>query len=345
MTDTLSIALAQLNPTVGDIDGNTRKLVEARRKAAAAGADSGFVVLEMSHPLNSSDDDHDFSLSTGQTVGFDVLVHLSSIDSTCANGCFADTWFPTASGDGSGFGDIIIADSSGGGGTAGTTTLSISKTAEGFGENDVHYAWWMIKQISPPGDTILPGETATVHYTIPLVRSPALVTQQYGARGRLCVSNTGTAATDSLILLDHVQYELPDDSGFRDVSGAIISGFPAHAEVAPGATACYDYEVTFSGIQGAAYRNVAQALINNYDGHAGEFFGPETTVPFTVPDTLPLATFDATGSATACVKAFRAAGLSFPWRHLKGPRKTPRGLTCQIGLVRGCLRWRRVRAC
>jgi hypothetical protein len=33
------------------------------------------------------------------------------------------------------------------------------------------------------------------------------------------------------------------------------------------------------------------------------------------------ATFEATGSATACVKAFTAAGLSFPWRHLKGPRK------------------------
>src|SRR5512142_1789071 len=31
--------------------------------------------------------------------------------------------------------------------------------------------------------------------------------------------------------------------------------------------------------------------------------------------------FEATGSATAVVKAFRAAGLPFPWRHLKGPRK------------------------
>src|SRR5579859_2594446 len=34
-----------------------------------------------------------------------------------------------------------------------------------------------------------------------------------------------------------------------------------------------------------------------------------------------LATFEATGSATAVVKAFNAAGLSFPWRHEKGPRK------------------------
>src|SRR5260370_2803663 len=32
-------------------------------------------------------------------------------------------------------------------------------------------------------------------------------------------------------------------------------------------------------------------------------------------------TFEATGSPTPCVQAFRAAGLTFPCRHLKGPRK------------------------
>src|SRR6516162_7037706 len=32
-------------------------------------------------------------------------------------------------------------------------------------------------------------------------------------------------------------------------------------------------------------------------------------------------TFEATGSATAVVKAFRAEGLTFPWRHRAGPRK------------------------
>ena len=37
--DSLKIALAQLNPTVGDIAGNLEKLRAARRKAAAAGAD------------------------------------------------------------------------------------------------------------------------------------------------------------------------------------------------------------------------------------------------------------------------------------------------------------------
>ncbi len=39
MTDTLTITLAQLNPTVGDIVGNTQKLREARVTAAELGAD------------------------------------------------------------------------------------------------------------------------------------------------------------------------------------------------------------------------------------------------------------------------------------------------------------------
>ncbi len=39
MTSTLSIALAQLNPVVGDPDGNARRALEARAEAARQGAD------------------------------------------------------------------------------------------------------------------------------------------------------------------------------------------------------------------------------------------------------------------------------------------------------------------
>ena len=39
MTETLSIALAQLNPTVGAIDANIDLLRAARAEAAAGGAD------------------------------------------------------------------------------------------------------------------------------------------------------------------------------------------------------------------------------------------------------------------------------------------------------------------
>ena len=58
-------------------------------------------------------------------------------------------------------------------------------------------------------------------------------------------------------------------------------------------------------------------LVYNGAGHV--VLDPDTAVRAAVSHLF--ATFEATGSATACVKAFTAAGLSFPWRHLKGPRK------------------------
>src|SRR3546814_9819540 len=39
MTDKLRIALAQLNPTVGDVAGNLKKAIAARREASLGGAD------------------------------------------------------------------------------------------------------------------------------------------------------------------------------------------------------------------------------------------------------------------------------------------------------------------
>ena len=56
-----------------------------------------------------------------------------------------------------------------------------------------------------------------------------------------------------------------------------------------------------------------------YDAAGHVILDPDTAVRGAVAHLF--ATFTATGSATACVKAFSAAGLSFPWRHRMGPRK------------------------
>lgn len=58
-------------------------------------------------------------------------------------------------------------------------------------------------------------------------------------------------------------------------------------------------------------------LVYDAAGHVN--LDPDTAVRAAVAHLFT--TFGATGSATACVKAFNTAGLSFPWRHLKGPRK------------------------
>src|SRR6266567_366736 len=56
-----------------------------------------------------------------------------------------------------------------------------------------------------------------------------------------------------------------------------------------------------------------------YDAAGHVVLDPDTAIQGAVRHLLT--TFEAAGSATAVVKAFRAASLSFPWRHLKGPRK------------------------
>jgi len=56
-----------------------------------------------------------------------------------------------------------------------------------------------------------------------------------------------------------------------------------------------------------------------YDAAGHVILDPDTAVQGALRHLFT--TFEATGSATAAVKAFRAAGLSFPWRHHKGPRK------------------------
>src|SRR5580692_5725557 len=56
-----------------------------------------------------------------------------------------------------------------------------------------------------------------------------------------------------------------------------------------------------------------------YDAAGHVILDPDTAIQGAVRHLL--ATFEATGSATAVVKAFNAAGLPFPWRHRKGPRK------------------------
>lgn len=67
--------------------------------------DGSFSVYELSHPLDSADDAHDFSLGAGDSVGFTLFVRVIGA------GELVDTFFPTVAADGfaSRYGDIVIA--------------------------------------------------------------------------------------------------------------------------------------------------------------------------------------------------------------------------------------------
>ena len=90
---------------LGDVDfGGTND------GTADASNDGSFTYVEISHPLDSADDAHDFSLGAGDIVGFTLRLRLFSLDPACNFGfnCLADTDFPTFP---SLFGDIEIASS------------------------------------------------------------------------------------------------------------------------------------------------------------------------------------------------------------------------------------------
>ena len=76
-----------------------------------ASNDGSFTYVEISHPLNSPDDAHDFSLGAGDIVGFTLGLRLFSLDPACNFGfnCLADTDFPTFPSLPGFFGDIEIA--------------------------------------------------------------------------------------------------------------------------------------------------------------------------------------------------------------------------------------------
>src|ERR1700760_3367530 len=54
-----------------------------------------------------------------------------------------------------------------------------------------------------------------------------------------------------------------------------------------------------------------------YDAAGHVILDPDTAIQGALRHLFT--TFQATGSATACVKAFNSAGLLFPWRHRAGP--------------------------
>lgn len=162
-------------PPAGTIDG----------RAAGSHPGGATTWVEMSHPLDSADDLHDFSLGVGDTVGFVFTAH--TYGTGCGNctgpGCHGTTLVPAE-----GLGHIRIASPPavtnmwragiGRGGTNGAVT--IEGYASGSGSITLRLA-----KLTPA--TIMPvvlsrGTCATVGST--LIRLPAIKTTSAGAASR-----------------------------------------------------------------------------------------------------------------------------------------------------------------
>jgi hypothetical protein len=116
-----------------------------------------------------------------------------------------------------------------------------------------------------------------------------------GVRGFICVSNRGDWPARDLSIVDTVQIKKGSGPYADLVSLAVDLG--EKEVLAPGETACYAYDIPFSPVAGAKYRNTARATITNHSGWMpGDKpgnkkcpgpelcpFGPDTRVDFSLP--------------------------------------------------------------
>ena len=154
------------------------------------------------------------------------------------------------------------------------TTLTASNTVAGFNEDRTEYDWSFVKRVKaimdrymePTGSIsdaeVLPGgEASWVEYTFDVTRSVKSRTALAGARGSVCVVNTGDAATNGLAV--NVAIQGAGTSLTRAVNVA------AKPVLQAGERYCYPYEIPFAATAGSSYQSSATTTIANAAGQIG----------------------------------------------------------------------------
>lgn len=184
------------------------------------------------------------------------------------------------------------------------TTLSASKTATGFWERRIEYDWTIAKSVAPTNIEVKPGESGWVTYNIVVTRTTVSDTEKIGVRGDICVTNGGAVTTENLKLVDQVEFKAGPGQ-FQPLGGASQTITPA--QLSPGESQCYPYEIVFSPVAGAQYRNSVQVTITNHSGHLGQEFGPNPKADFSLPGSPTIIEIDESAVVTdvpACPAGF-----------------------------------------
>jgi len=216
-----------------------------------------------------------------------------------------------AAGSSSGLAAVVSAEGKPG------TSIEASKTAEGFWTRIITYDWSLTKSVSPDSLTLARGESGVVTYTITATRQQVGETDIFGVRGTICVTNTGKVKTQGLAITDVVEYKKPpavtDFTPFLTVT-VDVSEKPV---LGPGESHCYAYEIPFTPIPDAIYRNVAYVTITNHGGHPGVPFGPAPKAGFSLPDSPTMDKVDESASVRdeeQCPTGFTCApSETGPW--------------------------------
>jgi hypothetical protein len=167
------------------------------------------------------------------------------------------------------------------------TTLSATKTATGHFTRTFH--WTIDKKVTPDTWNLFTGDSGTSQYTIDVTKDNG--TDTFSVDGEICVTNGGSVATESLSIVDVVQYKIGSGQ-FQDLTSLQVD-LGAKTVLGSGESNCYPYTVNFTPVSGATYRNEADVTITNHSGHQpGDQlcpgpalcpFGPDPRANFSLP--------------------------------------------------------------
>jgi hypothetical protein len=217
-----------------------------------------------------------------------------------------------AAGSSSGLAAVVFAEGKSG------TSIEASKTAEGFWTRIITYDWSLTKSVSPDSLTLARGESGEVTYTITATREKVGEHESAGVRGTICVTNTGEVATEGLAITDVVEYKKPPAVRRFTPFLTVTVDVSEKPVLGPGESHCYAYEIPFTPIPNAIYRNVAYVTITNHGGYPGQPFGPAPkSDSFRLPDSPTVVKVDESASVSdeeRCPAGFTCApSETGPW--------------------------------
>lgn len=184
------------------------------------------------------------------------------------------------------------------------TTLTASKTAEGYCVTTNIYDWSLNKNTDVTSIEVSRGESAMVSYTLNAIKSLTSTSTVCGVSGTITVTNGGSFATDNLLINDIVQTKVGSGQFQNYTSNPVnLSSNPV---LDPLETGVYNYNFTFTPVSGALYRNVADVTItnhsgwlpggNNCSGTSPCAFGPNPKADFSLPAEPTIVDYDGVSS-------------------------------------------------
>jgi hypothetical protein len=164
------------------------------------------------------------------------------------------------------------------------TGITASKTAAGHLTSTS--AWTIAKSPDPASQMVEAGKSATVHWTITTTKSASGTIGAY-LDGQICVTNTGSRATQGLAIHDQVT-----KSASTTVLNTVAVDVSAKPQLNPGEAHCYPYTITIpaaSIVPGAIYKDTAHVTITNQSCCPGTPNGPSPSATAALPtSTIPI---------------------------------------------------------